>query len=237
MAKVVTLDVVIENRHGILSQVIVALSKHGFRVLKQHLEQSADDRSVLSLWLDGKKPVDDAVRDEIRSVKGCIQVDAQSGAKAVGATQTRASASTSDEDIANSLLKAYPNVQGVLTEIVRSTPEPQRDDRLHEFGKAVGRVVYQKRYALGLPVKMPAALKRIVQPEIKAYGKVGVKGNTIEVKESALCHADEERSMCAFVHGLVDGLVGSNPNSKDAEVARVTCLSHGDAACSFEVID
>ena len=237
MAKVVTMDVVIENRYGILSQIIVALSKHGFRVLKHHVESEGNSAgSVLSLWIEGKKPVDDAVRAEIRSVKGCIQVDSDAGQKSKSSAPPTTGAS-SDEDIATSLLKAYPDVKGVLARVLPSTPETQRDDRLHEFGKAVGKVVYQKRYALGLPVKMPAALKRIVQPEVKAFGKVGVSGKTVGLKDNTLCHSSESESMCSFVHGLVEGLVVNNPNSANAEVARVSCKSHGDANCSFEIID
>ena len=141
------------------------------------------------------------------------------------------------------IMREWPNVLPVLKEF--SAPLSQTDCE-HRLGVDTGAVIYGRRAPAMPPKGVEAGLAQVVQPAIADVAKIKTKGKLLRVIETDLASSEqvdlmflpvEDKPFCAFLSGLVAGILNAIPEMPRVRVEETRCLARDDHVCDFEVTE
>jgi predicted hydrocarbon binding protein len=138
------------------------------------------------------------------------------------------------EQILPKLAEDFPHIYPWLVTLESHVEGPAREPSLFLAGRRTGAWVYKRDYALGSPLNLGDAIKRVAVPALRQIADIEQHGVHIHVLDCPLC-APDGRSGCRFYGGYLEGLLGAAMAGKKARVRHLSCRSTGAAHCSLEI--
>jgi predicted hydrocarbon binding protein len=138
------------------------------------------------------------------------------------------------EQILPKLAEDFPHIYPWLVTLESHVEGPAREPSLFLAGRRTGAWVYKRDYALGSPLNLGDAIKRVAVPALRQIADIEQRGVHIHVLDCPLC-APDGRSGCRFYGGYLEGLLGAAMAGKKARVRHLSCRSTGAAHCSLEI--
>jgi predicted hydrocarbon binding protein len=228
-----TISILVSKRQGLLAQIVAALVGEGCKLLRQAVSQ-ADDPTLQRFTLTVEGP-EATVQNLPRLLLRFGDVESQAhGAAATAA----ASAPPVDVEAAmGEIVAAFPDVAERVRGLARSLPAASRSETLSSLGERLGRREYQRSYALGSPLKLEHALRRMVLPAVRQLARVELEGSVLRVSECPFCAASRaEPPGCDFLVGFVRGLLHAAPATAGAMVREARCRAAGGPYCELEFL-
>ncbi|HYL05362.1 MAG TPA: hypothetical protein VE075_04950 [Thermoanaerobaculia bacterium] len=224
----VTISIVVSRRPGLLAQVVSVLMREDCKLLRQAVSK-ADDPALqrFTITVDGP---DAAVHDLPRLLRVFGSVEPQGlGAQPAAAPQ-REAVETAVQDI----VAAFPDVAERVQALARSLPAGVRAATLSSLGERLGRREYQRGYALGSPLKLEQALRRMVLPAVRQLAKADLEGSALRLRGCPFCAAlPADGRGCDFLVGFARGLLHAAPATADTAVREARCRAAGDPFCEL----
>lgn len=223
-----TISIVVRRRPGLLAQIVSALVREDCKLLHQ-AASSAGDPSLqrLTITVDGPETAVQNLPHLLRSY-GSVQLPAPDAP--VAKEPPPADLETAAQDI----VALFPDVAERVRALARSLPAASRGATLSSLGERLGRREYQRSYALGSPLKLELALRRIVLPALRQLAKAELEESAIRLPGCPFCSAAPAAAPgCAFLVGFARGLLHAAPATARATVREARCLAAGGPFCEL----
>lgn len=139
------------------------------------------------------------------------------------------------EQLAYSILGAYPDIVNPVLEFERSLPDDQRGPLLRTLGQRVGVTLFQRRYSsMRISPSIPKAMELVAVTAASPFAIATAQGTRMDVLLCPFCRNVSSRSQhCHFFAGFVEGLLNSVPGLGEVAVTETLCRAQGDNTCSF----
>jgi predicted hydrocarbon binding protein len=223
-----TISIVVRKRPGLLAQVVSALVREDCKLLRQAVSP-ADDPSLQRFTVTIEGP-EAAVNDLPRLLRPFGNVEQPAG----GAQPAAAPQPAEVEAAAHDIVAAFPDVAERVRALARSLPPAARAATLSALGERLGRREYQRGYALGSPLKLDLALRRMVLPAVRQLAKADLEGSALRLSACPFCTAlRSEGRGCDFLVGFARGLLHAAPATADTAVRETRCRAAGDPYCEL----
>jgi len=236
------LYVVVEEHSGILLNIYRCLSKAGYRIISNQFGKKGDDNKTY-VMLDieeGAIPLPPELEGELLNIKGCQDILYQEPEKAQGGN-----AGSDDKTdiekikshvkaVAENIVNNFSNVGPLVQDFVSKCPESNRISLTYALGHQVGQLVYQQEYALGKPLKLELALKRMLTDAISSFGKISCNQRMMSIDNNIFCNNADPANHCEFTKGFMTGFLHESPKTKETKVENISCRCQGQLSCSFE---
>lgn len=222
-----TFSILVSRRPGLLAQIVSALVREGCKLERQAVSQ-ADDPSQqrFTVTVDGPEAV---VNNLPRLLFRFGDVENQTDGAAAAEPQ-RADV----EAAAQEIVAAFPDVAERVRALARSLPAAVRTETLSSLGERLGRREFQRNYALGSPLPLEQALRRMVLPAVRQLAKVELEGSALRLPTCPFCAAPRaEAPGCEFLAGFARGLLHASPATAGTVVREARCRATGDPFCEL----
>jgi predicted hydrocarbon binding protein len=223
-----TISIVVRRRPGLLAQIVSTLVREDCKLLRQ-AASNADDPSLQRFTITVEGP-EAAVHNLPRLLRsyGSVQLPAPGVPAATEPGPADLDAAAED------IVAVFPDVAERVRALARSLPPASRGATLAALGERLGRREYQRGYALGSPLKLEPALRRIVLPALRQFGKAELEGSAIRLPACPFCSASRtEAPGCDFLVGFARGLLHAAPATAGATVRETRCLAAGGPFCEL----
>lgn len=223
----VTLSVVVSRRPGLLAQVVSVLMREDCKLLRQTVSPTGDPAlQRFTMTVEGPEA---AIHDLPRLLRGFGSVEAQ-GLGPQPAAPRPAAVEAAVQDIA----AAFPEVAERVLALARALPAAARAATLSSLGERLGRREYQRGYALGSPLKLEPAVRRMVLPAVRQLAKAELAGSALRLPACPFCAAPPAGDRgCDFLVGFARGLLHAAPTTADTTVREARCRAAGDPFCEL----
>jgi predicted hydrocarbon binding protein len=221
-----TFSILVSRRPGLLAQIVSALVREGCKLERQAVSQ-ADDPSLqrFTVTVEGPEPV---VNNLPRLLFRFGDVEKQTDGAA--AAEPRADVEAAVQEI----VAAFPDVAERVRALARSLPAASRTETLSALGERLGRREFQRNYALGSPLQLEQALRRMVLPAVRQLAKAELEGSSLRLASCPFCAAPrDEAPGCEFLAGFVRGLLHAAPSTAGTVVREARCRATGDPFCEL----
>jgi predicted hydrocarbon binding protein len=159
----------------------------------------------------------------------------EQGAAATAATRAASAPPVDVEAAMAEIVAAFPAVAERVRGLARALPAASRSETLSSLGERLGRREYQRSYALGSPLKLEHALRRMVLPAVRQLARADLAGSALRVTECPFCAASRaEPPGCDFLVGFVRGLLHAAPATAGTMVREARCRAAGGPCCELE---
>jgi len=128
---------------------------------------------------------------------------------------------------ANFILNDIDNIENLVASFRRKCGDNNVSQSLYKLGFEVGSAVYETDYALGKPLKLELAIKRMLSDATKKFGKSSCGKQTFTIEDNIFCNIRNPDGDCDFTKGYITGFLHSSPTTNDVKVLRNSCRSHG----------
>lgn len=223
-----TLSIVVERRPGLLAQIVSALGREGCRLLRQSVSPAEHPaRQRFTITVDGPEA---ALHNLPRVLSSFGSVEARESGGPAGEEPR----STDVDRSAQEIVAAFPDVAERVRMLALSLPAASRAETLAALGERLGRREYARSYALGSPLKLEAALRRMVLPALRQLARADLEGLALRLASCPFCDdAGTGRSGCDFLVGFARGLLRAAPATAGAGVRQGRCRSAGAPLCEI----
>jgi predicted hydrocarbon binding protein len=224
----------VNERMGILSAVALRLSPKGYQLQSQEFARTESGLERIRLFLKCPDKSAEQVEQEMRSLGPDITVEnvelrSTQAAVAVG--------NKTEKEVLQEISRAFPDVSAIVLKYAVSLSAGTRSESLFGLGNKIGRAIYKRDFALGSPLKVPAAWRRMVAPAVGNFGETEVDDESISLLNSPFRSSNSASvDCCEFVTGFIQGLLDVGPYTKETTVREAECKSKGAPQCTF-VID
>lgn len=224
----VTISIVVSRRPGLLAQVVAVLMREDCKLLRQAVSKADDPaRQRFTITVEGPEA---AIHDLPRLLRAFGSVEPPG----LGAPPAAAPQPAAVEAAVQDIVAAFPDVAERVQALARSLPEGARAATLAALGERLGRREYQRGYALGSPLKLEQALRRMVLPAIRQLAKADLDGSALRLPGCPFCAArPAEGRGCDFLVGFARGLLHAAPVTADTAVREARCRAAGDPFCEL----
>jgi len=239
------LYLIVDEHSGILLKIYRCLSKAKYNVISNKFgKRSSDGKPYVKLELEGGKlPLPPFLEGELLNINGCTDIlyDEPAGVDTDTETATT-TINASDSEKSKSEISAackeiidhFDNIENIVHSFSQRHQTTNSANQIYALGFTVGAAVYELEYALGKPLKLQPALKRMLSDAIKTFGKVSCNQTIISIENNIFCKAVDTDSHCDFTKGFMTGFLHSSPLTKEVRVENISCRSQGRTSCSFE---
>lgn len=236
------LYVVVEEHSGILLNIYRCLSGAGYRIISNQFGKKGDDnKTYVKLDIEeGAIPLPPELEGQLLNIKGCQDILYQEPQSAQASSTSSAGVSNSDniksqvDNIAENIVNNFSNIGSLVQDFVNKCPESNRISYTYALGHQVGQKIYQKDYALGKPLKLELALKRMLSDAVSDFGKVSVNQRMMSIDNNIFCNNADPANHCEFTKGFMTGFLHQSPKTKETKVENISCRCQGQLSCSFE---
>jgi predicted hydrocarbon binding protein len=221
-----TISIVMSRRPGLLAQVVSALVREDCKLLRQAVSNAGDPSlQRFTITVEGPETAVHNLPLLLRSFGSVEQ--AAPGAPAAEAVDLEAAV--------RDIVAAFPDVAERVRVLARSLPAASRAETLSSIGERLGRREYQRGYALGSPLKLEPALRRMVLPAVRQLAKAELEGAAIRLPACPFCAATRTAAGpgCEFLVGFARGLLHSAAATAGTEVREARCRAAGDPFCEL----
>jgi predicted hydrocarbon binding protein len=231
----IKLSLVAKKRVGVLAQIASEIFRQDFQLIDQNIATLKDPEFYdLTLVLEGPELAAARLMASLRALETVVRLDDRSSAE-------RTPEAAPVEDLAPRLqaafvqvVAAFPDVAGPVQKFAASLASASRRRALYSLGERVGRREYQKRFALGSPLKLDLALRRIAVPAVRPFAKAEAVESTLRVRSCPFCiNLHSAEPCCDFLAGFLHGLLEANPGTPAVRVQELRCKACGHAECAF----
>lgn len=233
------LTITAPNQSGFFAKIMMAVRRHGCQPTEQRRDVRGDSQ-IVTLIISGAESLVEALAEDIKAIGSGINTAVTAHGNVIHAGRqdagsgTKASAPRSA--FLSKLVKDNPNLADLVKQAETEPDENEAENILASIGDRMGRRVYAKNYSLGSPLKLQAALPRMVVPAMKPYVSASVENEAIVIPSCSFCNHDPaQRKMCGFLQGFISGLLHSASTTAAARVELTGCVLKGHASCRFEV--
>lgn len=234
-----TLTLAVRRQPGILMQVAGALGREGLHVTRNQFEDREGLEIVnLTLDLSGSDFNPDRLADIFRSISGIVRVERiaiESAASATAVDPVRIAGAL--ENAFTAIAKNPKSLAAELQQLHEVLPSEAMAGRLWELGEKLGIRAYRKDYALGSPLRLTNAIKRMVVPALKSYCVAKPEEMAVVIPECPVCLFRQTAEPCCHLFsGFIEGFLNAAPLTKGIRVVETACIAKGDVACRFEMM-
>jgi predicted hydrocarbon binding protein len=231
----IELSLVAKKRVGVLAQIATEVFRLDFQLIDQNIATLKDPEFYdLTLILEGPAAAAGRLIATLRTLDAVVKLDDRSGAE-------RTFEAAPIDDLAPRLqaafvqvAAAFPDVAGPVQRFAASLGSANRRRALYSLGERLGRREYQKRFALGSPLKLDLALRRIAVPAVRPFAKADVVESTLRVRSCPFCiNLHSAEPCCDFLAGFLNGLLEGNPGTPSVRVRELWCKACGHPECAF----
>jgi predicted hydrocarbon binding protein len=222
-----TFSILVNRRPGLLAQIVSALVREGCKLARQAVVP-ADDPLLqrFTVTVDGPEAV---VQNLPRLLFRFGDVEKPAAGGATSEPQRVDVESASREIVA-----AFPAVAEPVRAFARSLSAASRTETLSSLGERLGRREFQRNYALGSPLKLEQALRRMVLPAVRQMAKVDLEGSALRLPACPFCAVQrDEVPGCDFLVGFVRGLLHAAPATAGTVVSEARCRATGAPYCEL----
>lgn len=225
-----TISILVSRRPGLLAQVVAALVGDGCKLLRQAVSQ-AEDPALQRFTLTVEGP-EATVQNLSRLLLRFGDVE---GVAHVAAAVVPAAPRPVDVEAAvGEIVAAFPDVVERVRALARSLPAESRSETLASLGERLGRREYQRGYALGSPLKLEQALRRMVLPAVRQLARADLEGSALRLSDCPFCALSRgDAPGCEFLVGFARGLLHAAPATAGAVVSEARCRSTGGPFCEL----
>jgi predicted hydrocarbon binding protein len=222
-----TFSILVSRRPGLLAQIVSALVREGCKLERQAVSQAGDPSlQRFTVTVEGPETI---VHNLPRLLFRFGDVEKQNDGVAA-AEPKRADV----EAAAQEIVAAFPDVAERVRALARSLPAASRTETLSSLGERLGRREFQRNYALGSPLQLEQALRRMVLPAVRQLAKVELEGSSLRLPACPFCAAPRaEAPGCEFLAGFVRGLLHASPATAGTLVREARCRATGDPFCEL----
>ena len=224
------LTITAPNQSGFFSKIMMAVRRRGCQLSSQRRAVQGDAQ-IITLVIAGTEALAKALAEDIEALGDAVKA----GVQAFGqqSPETAPVAATKRAFLIR-LLKDHPNLADMVKQVEAESTEEGFGRALAALGERVGRREYAKNYALGSPLKLQAALPRMVVPAMKPYVNAVAEEDGIAIPACSFCNRDPAQGkMCGFLRGYIAGLLQSAPTTANITVEQTGCVMKGQGACRF----
>lgn len=234
------ITVIAPNQSGFFAKIMMAVRRRGCHIDTQRRDVQGDAQ-IVTLIISGAEAL--ALAEDIESIGSTVKasVTAHSGFVHVGRHALRAGLSASAPAaprtaFLSKLVKEHPNLEDMVRQAESEPDQEAAGNILAAIGDRVGRREYARHYALGSPLKLQAALPRMVVPAMKQFVNAIAEDETVVIPACSFCNRSPvQGKTCGFLQGFIGGLLRSSPATDSVAVAQSGCVLRGHASCRFEV--
>jgi hypothetical protein len=229
-----TISIVVSRRRGLLTQVVSALVREGCKLRSQEVSDAGDPSlQRFTIIVEGPPA---ALHNLPRLLRPFGEIEQQTH----GAPAAAAAPPAELETVMHDIVAAFPEVAERVRAFARSLPAPARAGALATLGERLGRREYQRSYALGSPLKLDQALRRMVLPAIRQLAPLAaaeLEGSALRLPACPFCSAPRDESPgCEFLVGFARGLLQASRATAGAAVRETRCRAAGAPCCELVFI-
>lgn len=231
---------------GALAGVADVLNARGFYVDEHKLVPLDEETAEIRVFATGEGDLT-PLRREVAAVSAVIELaEVREMVETESPTQPDAVSPHPPDPWVERLIREWPNVLPVLKEFSAPLGASDFEHKLTCLGVDAGAVILGRRVHADPPASVEAALKQIVEPALTAVAKTKTRGRTLRVIETDLASSErvdllflpvEDKPYCAFLSGLITGLLNAVPGMPRVRVEETRCLARGDHVCDFKVTE
>ncbi len=225
-----TFSILVSRRPGLLAQVVSALVREGCKLERQAVSP-AEDPAMQRFTVTVEGP-EAAVRNLSRLLLRFGDVEKQAPAATLPAPAEPQPVDV--EAAVQEIVAAFPDVAERVCALARSLPAAARTEALVSLGERLGRREFQRNYALGSPLKLDQALRRMVLPAVRQLAKADLEGAALRLPACPFCAAPHaEVPSCDFLVGFARGLLHAAPATAGTVVREARCRATGAPYCEL----
>jgi predicted hydrocarbon binding protein len=222
----------VSRRRGLLTQVVSALVREGCKLRGQEVSEVGDPSlQRFTITVEGPPA---ALHNLPRVLRPFGEVDQQPPDAPAAPPPVDLEAAMQD------IVAAFPDVAERVRALARSLPAPARAGILTMLGERLGRREYQRSYALGSPLKIDQALRRMVLPAVRQlvlFAAAELDGSVLRLSACPFCTAPRDESPgCEFLAGFARGLLQASRAPAGAAVREARCRAAGAPCCELVFI-
>lgn len=232
------LELIVRQQTGVLSRVSVWLAKQGYRIKTNHREDNHNDATTrLTLHLEGEFPIPQDILSALGELPDSVAVIPT---QHVNGTETLDQLGNDTDQNLNRKLEvvvgevwnSYPKIKEKVFMFSELLSDDSQGAMLQKLGFQIGGLVYDKDYSLGSPINFNAALKRMLVPALKPFGKPNLSDSKITLNNNIFCEPGMgNSSCCSFVEGFMVGFL--DVGEYKTRIQREQCVSNGNESCRF----
>jgi len=218
-----------------LAGVALGLSPKGYRVKSQETTEAEPGLERIKLFLKCPDTSSDQLEKDFQSLEQDIRVEKIEFDNKP--TATAAESTRTEKEVLEDIARAFPNVSTIVRLYGQTLSDETRSQTLFNIGTKIGRATYKKDFALGSPLKMPVAWRRMIVPAVRNFGETKADDDSVTLLNCPFCSsASNGVNCCEFVTGFVQGLLDAAPHTQGTRVHEEECKTKGSQGCTF-VID
>lgn len=224
-----TVSVVVRRQPGLLAQIVSAVLREGCKLINQNVVATTDaELQRFTLTLEIPESAAGSVAQVLRGFGELVPE--QRGSARTAAAPAEASLET----VFAELVDSYPAIGGRVQRLALSLPAAERAAALSALGERLGRREYLANYSLGSPLKLEAALRRMVAPALRRMAKIEVDGFAVRLPDCPFCTGLRgTEPSCDFLTGFLKGFLDAAPATAGTAVRETHCHAAGDRVCEF----
>lgn len=238
------LYITVNEKSGLLVKIYRCLHQANYKISSHHLTPHPSEGVMLVeiVVSEGELPVSFNLESQLLNIDGCLDIfyeppswDAEEeGAQITAAKTISEGVKTKIKDTAEFILNDMNNIGNFVSDFRNKCEDSSVASCLYELGVEVGSGLYQIEYALGKPLKLEPAIKRVLADATKKFGKTTSTKKTLTIEDNIFCNVRNADGDCDFTRGYITGLLRSSPTTSNVKIQRNSCRSHGQFSCSFE---
>lgn len=226
--------ILVKKRAGSLSAVALGLSTKGYQLQSQEITEAEFSLQRIRLFLKCTDKNAEQVEKDIQSLGPDIRIEK---VELEGTSNPTVNSVKTEKEVLQDIVRAFPDVSEIVRKYGQSLSAETRSKNLFNLGHKIGRATYKRDFALGSPLKMPAAWRRMIVPAVRKFGETKADDESVTLLDCPFCLSDPtSASCCEFVTGFIQGLLDAAPYTKGTKVHEAGCKSKGAQGCSF-IID
>jgi predicted hydrocarbon binding protein len=226
--------ILVNKRTGILSAVALGLSTKGYQLQSQEIAEARPGLERIRLFLKCPDKSAEQVEKEVSSLGPDITVE---NVELKNTPAPLTVGKKTEKEVLQEIARAFPDVAAIVLTYGKSLGAETRSESLLALGNKIGRATYKRDFALGSPLKVPAAWRRMIAPAVGNFGEIKADDESITLLNSPFIPSNPaSANCCEFVTGFIQGLLDAGPYTKGTNVCEVKCKSKGAPECTF-VID
>jgi len=237
------ISLVARKRSGMLAQIATQVFRADCQLLDQSIAMLRDPEFWdVTLTLEGSEAAAEQMRAGLEALDGVLKVGNPSGPAAPAAAGTGRPASAVDVETRlqaalAEIVDAYPQIVGPVQRFAAAFEGAGRREASFRLGQRLGRREYKRSFALGSPLKLDLALRRMVVPALRPFAKAEAQDSTLRVPNCPFCiNLRAAEPCCDFLGGFLQGFLDAHPGTPGLRVREVQCKACGHAECSFSCL-
>ncbi len=237
------ISLVARKRSGMLAQVATEVFRADCQLLDQSIAMLRDPEFWdLTLTLDGSEAAAERMRAGLEALDGVLKVGnpswpavpaAATAGRPVGAAdlEVRLQAALAE------IVDAFPQIVDPVQRFAASLEGAGRREASFRLGQRMGRREYKRSFALGSPLKLDLALRRMVVAALRPFARAEAQDTTVRVANCPFCiNLRAAEPCCDFLGGFLQGFLDAHPGTPGLRVREVQCKACGHAECSFSCL-